>query len=93
MKSATYKFSGCSPDAHAKQTWSFIPVLEFKHMFRHSLLSETEIDELKLHTDSLWILAVRSPCDWADAMFRKPWHLCDPNSPPQKFKGAPIGVN
>ena len=36
---------------------------------------------------------MRSPCDWADAMFRKPWHLCDPNSPPQKFKGAYIGVN
>ena len=30
---ATYKFSGCSPDAHPKQTSSCIPVLEFKHMF------------------------------------------------------------
>ena len=93
MKSATYKFSGCSPDAHPKQTSSCIPVLEFKHMFRHSLLSQTEINELKLHTDGLWILAVRSPCDWADAMLRKPWQLCDPNLSPQKCKGAYIGIN
>ena len=83
MKPAkTYKFS------------TDIPVLEFKHMFRHSLLNQTEINELKLHhTDGLWILAVRSPCDWADAMLRKPWHLCDPNLAPQKCKGAYIGVN
>lgn len=54
-----------------------IPVFRFKHAFRHDLLSETEIETLQQqHHDVLWILAVRSPCDWADAMFRTPWHLC-----------------
>ena len=43
---------------------SGIPVLLHKHMFRHDLLNETEIAEIKSRTDILWVLVVRSPCDW-----------------------------
>jgi hypothetical protein len=52
------------------------PVFEFKHMFRHDLLSPKEVEILRRQDDIAWILVVRSPCDWADAMFRHPWHLC-----------------
>ena len=43
---------------------SGIPVLLHKHMFRHDLLNETELAEIKARTDILWVLVVRSPCDW-----------------------------
>ena len=26
----------------------------------------------------MWVLAVRSPCEWAEAMKRLPWHMCHP---------------
>jgi hypothetical protein len=29
----------------------------------------------------LWIMVVRSPCDWAEGMFRKPYHMCPPKHP------------
>ena len=59
-----------------------IPVFRFKHAFRHNLLSPTEMETLQQqpNNDILWILAVRSPCDWADAMYRNPWHLCTAKS-------------
>lgn len=50
--------------------------LLYKHMFRHDLLNPTELAEIKRRDDILWIMVVRSPCDWAEAMFRKPYHLC-----------------
>jgi hypothetical protein len=56
-----------------------IPIYGFKHMFRHHLLNSSEISIVKELNQSLWVLAVRNPCDWADAMYRKPWHLCPPN--------------
>jgi len=60
---------------------SEIPVLLHKHMFRHDLLDANELAEVKARDDVLWILVVRSPCDWAEAMFRKPYHLCPPDKP------------
>jgi len=67
-----------------------MPVLKFKHMFRHSLLDETELRELSSYpnTNIVWILAVRSPCDWAEAMKRMPWHMCEPNHIDSKCPGA-----
>ena len=56
---------------------SDIPILRHKHMFRHTLLNETELNEISRRTDILWILVVRRPCDWADAMKRLPWHMCN----------------
>lgn len=56
-----------------------IPVFKFKHMFRHDTLYSTELSQLKEMTNALWLLVVRNPCDWVDAMYRKPWHLCPPN--------------
>ena len=67
---------------------SEIPVLKHKHMFRHSLLSEEELREISFRTDILWILAVRSPCDWAEAMKRLPWHVCCPNNINSECPGA-----
>jgi hypothetical protein len=58
---------------------SDIPVLRHKHMFRHSPLSRMEMDEIRRRTDVLWVLAVRRPCDWAEAMKRMPYHMCMPN--------------
>ena len=55
-----------------------IPILTFKHMFRHSELNSTEMNFLKRVNQSLWLFVVRNPCDWADAMYRVPWHLCPP---------------
>lgn len=43
---------------------SGIPVLLHKHMFRHDLLNESELAEVKGRRDIVWILVVRSPCDW-----------------------------
>ena len=59
---------------------SNIPILKHKHMFTHSLLNEEELAEISNRTDILWILAVRSPCEWAEAMKRLPWHMCYPNN-------------
>ena len=71
---------------------SDIPILRHKHMFRHSLLNETEIQEIAHRTDILWLLVVRRPCDWAEAMKRLPWHMCNPiniasDCPGTKFVG------
>ncbi|KAL7490342.1 hypothetical protein ACHAW6_016164 [Cyclotella cf. meneghiniana] len=60
---------------------SGIPVLLHKHMFRHDLLNESELAEVKERRDIVWILVVRSPCDWAEGMYRKPYHLCPPKFP------------
>jgi len=60
---------------------SDIPVLLHKHMFRHDLLTNKELAEIKAREDILWIMVVRSPCDWGEGMFRKPYHLCPPKSP------------
>jgi len=60
---------------------SDIPVLLHKHMFRHDALNTKELDEIRERDDILWILVVRSPCDWAEGMFRKPYHLCPPKHP------------
>eukprot|EP00986_Skeletonema_menzelii_P019901 scaffold29536_cov160-Skeletonema_menzelii.AAC.2 len=58
-----------------------IPVLLYKHMFRHDLLNATELAEIKRRDDILWVMVVRSPCDWAEAMMRKPYHFCPPKHP------------
>lgn len=60
-----------------------IPIFRFKHMFRNQLLNVSELEELRANaitnrSSSLFVLVVRSPCEWADAMKRKPWHLCPP---------------
>lgn len=60
---------------------SDVPVLLHKHMFRHDLLNQDEIDEIRRRDDILWIMVVRSPCDWAEGMFRKPYHFCSPRKP------------
>ena len=66
---------------------SDVPVLRHKHMFRHSLLYESELEEVRRRTDVLWILAVRRPCDWAEAMKRMPYHMCKPNDIPSTCPG------
>ncbi|KAL7464636.1 hypothetical protein ACHAXS_004969 [Conticribra weissflogii] len=58
-----------------------IPVFLHKHMFRHELLNDTELSEIKSRPDILWIMVVRSPCDWIEGMYRKPYHLCPTNKP------------
>lgn len=55
-----------------------IPILLHKHMFRHDTLSTAELNEIKQRTDILWVMVIRSPCDWVEAMFRKPYHICPP---------------
>lgn len=57
---------------------SDIPILKHKHMFRHHILTQEELEEIRRRRDILWILAVRQPCAWAEAMQRIPWHLCYP---------------
>ena len=51
-----------------------------KHMFRHGLLTRDELQRLAgpEFEHVLWLLAVRSPCDWGSGMYRRPWHLCPP---------------
>lgn len=51
---------------------SGIPVLDFKHMWRHDLLDSKELKIIEENQDSLWLLVVRSPCSWADGMYRNP---------------------
>ena len=53
------------PDQTRKHEYfsSDIPVLLHKHMFRHFLLNETELDVISMRTDILWLFAVRSPCE------------------------------
>jgi len=41
-----------------------IPVVLHKHMFRHDLLDSTELAEIKAMNDILWVMVVRSPCEW-----------------------------
>ncbi|KAL7550701.1 hypothetical protein ACHAWF_013925 [Thalassiosira exigua] len=91
--STKYKFTGCSQSKSGCATFGCMPVLRFKHMFRHTPLAEQEMKVLRSHPDILWILAVRSPCNWADAMYRRPWHLCDPNIPANKCRDAYVRLN
>ena len=73
---------------------SEIPVLLYKHMFRHDLLNETELAEIKRRDNILWVMVVRSPCDWAEAMFRKPYHACSPKHPERCGPNTtPIWIN
>jgi hypothetical protein len=73
---------------------SHIPVFRFKHMTnRQHQLNATELEVLaQTATDNMWLLVVRSPCDWVDAMYRTPWHLCPPNDP-LRCPGEYIGIN
>lgn len=57
---------------------SDIPILKHKHMLRHCLLTHHELQQLKQRTDILFLLVVRRPCDWAEAMKRMPYHMCNP---------------
>ena len=41
-----------------------VPVLLHKHMFRHDLLDDGDLREIRSRKDVLWIMVVRSPCDW-----------------------------
>jgi hypothetical protein len=41
-----------------------VPVLLHKHMFQHELLDKEELGEIKARDDILWIMVVRSPCNW-----------------------------
>mmetsp|Transcript_581 Transcript_581/g.1189 ORF Transcript_581/g.1189 Transcript_581/m.1189 type:complete len:540 (-) Transcript_581:483-2102(-) len=68
-------------DSDADQFAIDIPVFLHKHMFRHELLNDTELSEIKSRSDILWIMVVRSPCDWIEGMYRKPYHLCPTNKP------------
>lgn len=77
---------------------SEIPVLRHKHMFRHSLLDGAELAAISERTDVVWILAVRSPCEWAEAMKRLPWHMCHPEDiasecPGKQFIGFEHATN
>lgn len=67
---------------------SDIPVLLHKHMFRHDLLSRNELAEIRARDDILWVMVVRSTCDWAEGMFRKPYHLCPPKHPEKCGPGS-----
>ena len=49
----------------AEKFASGIPVLLHKHMFRHDLLDDdVELREIRGREDILWIMVVRSPCEW-----------------------------
>lgn len=48
----------------AEKFASDIPVLLHKHMFRHDLLESKELAEISARDDILWIMVVRSPCEW-----------------------------
>jgi len=67
--------------------------LSFKHMFRQSDLTPSELQVLiDDYRHVLWIMAVRNPCDWADGMYRKPWHMC-PSIDPSECPDTYIGLN
>jgi len=45
--------------------------------FLHELLNETQLHQLsEASHDRVFVMMVRSPCDWAVSMKKKPWHLC-----------------
>jgi hypothetical protein len=50
--------------SNAEMFASDIPVLLHKHMFRHDLLDSSELAEITARGDILWIMVVRSPCEW-----------------------------
>lgn len=78
---------------HTKYPFSKnLPVLFFKHMFRDQILNSTELEVLQMHKNALWIFVVRSPCDWAEAMYRRPWHMCHPQYA-SKCQGPYIGID
>lgn len=50
--------------SNAEKFASDIPVLLHKHMFRHDLLDKSELAEIRARDDIIWIMVVRSPCEW-----------------------------
>lgn len=59
---------------------SNIPILSYKHMWRHDLLSDKELEQIAALHSTLFILQMRNACSWVDGMYRKPWHMCPSNS-------------
>lgn len=84
----------CSSNRNSKYPYASgaVTTLRFKHMWRHFLFNESEIEQISNMDTILWIMVVRSPCDWADGMLRKPWHACPP-AKPARCPGPYIGKN
>lgn len=61
-------------------------------MFRHNVLSDTELKRVIAAKHILWILQIRNPCSWSDGMYRKPWHMCSPDRD-ARCDGIYIGIN
>lgn len=51
-----------------------------RHIFRHELLDHSELNEISGRTDILWIMVVRSPCEWAEAMIHLQKERCIENN-------------
>jgi hypothetical protein len=51
-----------------------------RHIFRHELLDHSELNEISRRTDILWIMVVRSPCEWAEAIIHLQKERCIENN-------------
>ena len=72
---------------------STISTILHKHIFRHDLLDHTELNDIAGRPDILWIMVVRSPCDWADALIRLQKRICLKQDLPVKQKNLCNGLN
>ena len=56
-------------------------VVMHRHITRRSLLNAKELESIiSSQTDNLWLVVVRSPCEWADAMIERKRHVCQNNN-------------
>ena len=55
-------------------------VSRHKHIHRNTLLNNNEIHAVAKQTDILWVIAVNSPCEWAEAMIRLKQRVCFENT-------------
>lgn len=57
-----------------------LDVSRHRHITRQTQLTEDELENISMQTDILWIIAVRTPCEWAESMLQLKKDLCEKNN-------------
>jgi hypothetical protein len=65
-----------------------VEISRHKYIARQSLLNDNELEAITSQTDVLWVIVVRSPCEWAEAMLQLKRDVCQKNNILQNKRGS-----
>jgi hypothetical protein len=57
-----------------------LDVSKHPHITRQTQLTEAELKHISSQTDILWIIVVRTPCEWAESMLQLKRDVCEKNN-------------